>query len=250
MCKRIIGIIPARYASTRFPGKPLVDIAGKSMIQRVYEQSSKANQLDKVIVATDDDRIYNEIVKFGGHVIMTSSDHQNGTERCHEVVKSVDEVYDYAINIQGDEPFIQPEMIDALADILDGQTELGTLVKKVTDPTSLTNPNTMKVVINHADEALYFSRNCIPYVRGHDPKEWLNFHDFYKHIGIYAYRIDILKRIALLKTGKLEKAESLEQLRWLEKGFKIKIAKTKHESQGIDTPEDLLRLENLLKSEK
>jgi len=185
-------------------------------------------------------------LSFEGHVMMTDSNHLNGTERCNEVMLKLESTYDYAINIQGDEPFIKPEMIDQLASILDGHTELGTLVKLIDDPELLTNPNTMKVAFNKAHEALYFSRNCIPYVRGHDAKDWINRHDFYKHIGIYAYRSDILRTITSLKPSMLEMAESLEQLRWLENGFQIKVAMTEHESHGVDTPEDLVKLEKLM----
>lgn len=247
---KIAGIIPARYASTRFPGKPLVRIFGKTMIMRVYEQAVKSQKLDTVIVATDDQSIYDEVQNHGGTVMMTGDHHLNGTERCNEVLQKAKESYDYAINIQGDEPYIQPEMIDQLAAILDGNTELGTLVKKIDDPEALENPNTMKVVFNNNDEALYFSRNCIPHLRGIPSAEWLTHHDFYKHIGIYAYRADILEKITALPPSGLEKAESLEQLRWLENGLKIKIAKTEYESQGVDTPEDLNRLEKLNINEK
>lgn len=243
---KILGIIPARYASTRFPGKPLIDILGKTMIRRVYEQADKANKLEKVIVATDDKRIYDEVLSFGGRAMMTDENHLNGTERCYEVILKLSEAYDYAINIQGDEPFIQPEMIDELAAILDGKTELGTLVKTISDPEILTNANSMKVVLNKNDEAMYFSRSCIPFVRGVDSDEWLQKHIFYKHIGIYGYRTDILKQITSLDATKLEIAESLEQLRWLENGLKIKVAKTDFETHGIDTPDDLIKLEKLM----
>ncbi len=237
--KKIIGIIPSRYASTRFPGKPLADIGGKPMIQRVYEQASKSDSLSEVIVATDDDRIKECVLGFGGKVAMTSLSHANGTERCAEVAAA--HLADYYINIQGDEPFIHPEQIDTLAAILDGTTQLGTLVKKITDSSLLDNPNTMKVVLKKNWEALYFSRSCVPFVRDFEKGDWLDHHTFFKHIGIYAYRADILKEITKLPQGELEKAESLEQLRWLENGFTIKVAETKHETMGIDTPEDVER---------
>lgn len=236
---KIIGIIPARYASTRFPGKPLVDIAGKMMIQRVYEQASKCKSLTDVIVATDDERILNAIQGIGGKAEMTDSRYKNGTERCAEVASR--NPADYYINIQGDEPFIKPEQIDTLSSILDGQTELGTLLKKVEDPAVLTNPNNMKVVINKQGEALYFSRQCIPYLRDIPEADWVKRHTFYKHIGIYAYRTDILEQIVKLPTSTLEKAESLEQLRWLENGYSIKTALTDIETIGIDAPEDVAR---------
>ncbi|MEL6562107.1 MAG: 3-deoxy-manno-octulosonate cytidylyltransferase [Bacteroidota bacterium] len=243
---RILGIIPARFASSRFPGKPLVDILGKTMIRRVYEQAKKTKKLEQVIVATDNRRIYDEVIAFGGEAMMTDENHLNGTERCNEVVNNLADTFDYAINIQGDEPYIQPEMIDELASILDGNTELGTLVKTISDPEILTNPNSMKVVLNKKDEAMYFSRSCIPFVRGADPDQWLQKHTFYKHIGIYAYRVDILKQITDLEATSLELAESLEQLRWLENGLKIKVAKTDFETHGVDTPEDLIKLEKLM----
>lgn len=234
---RIIGIIPARYASSRFPGKPLVEIAGKTMIQRVYEQVRKSETLNDVFVATDDKRIYDEVKNFGGSVMITSTGHTNGTERCAEVAEQ--EHADYYINIQGDEPFVHPGQIDSLASILNGEVEIGTLIKRITDPLLLDRNSVMKVVINQLDEAIYFSRNCIPHVRDIDRSEWLDVHHFWKHIGIYAYRRDILQKIVKLPQGDLEKAESLEQLRWIENGYKIKIARTGHESMSIDTPEDL-----------
>lgn len=209
------------------------------MIQRVYEQASKSASLAEVIVATDDQRIRECVEGFGGKVAMTSPDHTNGTERCAEVAST--NPADYYINIQGDEPFIHPEQIDTLAAILDGDTQLGTLVKKITDPDLLTNHNTMKVVLKKNWEAIYFSRNCVPFVRDHAPEIWLDHHTFYKHIGIYAYRSDILQEITKLPQGLLEKAESLEQLRWIENGYSIKVAETQHETIGIDTPEDIER---------
>ncbi len=234
---KIIGIIPSRFGSTRFPGKPLADIKGKPMIQRVFEQAAKSSSLDQVIVATDDKRVYNCVQAFGGKVMMTQVAHLNGTERCGEVAKSYPA--DYYINIQGDEPFIHPEQIDTLAGILDGNTELGTLVKEVNDSSILDDPNEMKVALNKSFEALYFSRSCIPFVRDYDPADWLKQHNYYKHIGIYGYRSDILNEIIKLPASSLELAESLEQLRWLENGYKIKVGITEHESMGIDTPEDL-----------
>lgn len=245
---RIIGIIPARYASTRFPGKPLIDLGGKSMIQRVYEQASKCKALKEVWVATDDQHIFDAVFDFGGRVVMTNANHRNGTERCFEASQRIPKKADYIINIQGDEPFIDPTQIDALAKLLDGKTELGTLIKAIEDPTLLDNPNVMKVVFNQAMEALYFSRNCIPYIRGTQKDEWIKAHQYYKHIGIYAYRQDILERIVSLPESTLEKAESLEQLRWLEHGFTIKLAKTDIETFGIDVPEDLEKAKQYLKN--
>lgn len=244
----IIGIIPARYESSRFPGKPLVDIDGKSMIQRVYERSKACKALRRVIVATDDSRIEEAVKDFGGEVMMTRQDHRNGTERCAEVAQSVDA--DYFINIQGDEPYIHEDQIHTLVDILDGHVQLGTLVKKVEDLALLDNPNVMKVVVDHQRYAIYFSRSCIPYIRGHEKEDWLEQHRFWKHIGIYAYRKDILQEIVKLPTGVLERAESLEQLRWVEFGYPIKTASTDKEGVSIDTPEDLKRLKKYLKDGK
>lgn len=236
---RILGIIPARYASTRFPAKALADIAGKSMIQRVYEQATQASSLAEVLVATDHQLIYDHVQAFGGQVIMTSETHQSGTDRCFEALQQQGGRFDYVINVQGDEPFIQPEQIDILANCLDGQTELATLVKRFSDQEVLFSPNTAKVILNHAGEAMYFSRHPIPFLRGIDQSQWLEKHAYYQHIGIYAYRTDLLARITQLPPSSLEKAESLEQLRWLENGYRIRTAFTEYESTGIDTPEDL-----------
>jgi 3-deoxy-manno-octulosonate cytidylyltransferase (CMP-KDO synthetase) len=247
---KILGIIPARYASTRFPAKPLVDIAGKSMIQRVYEQAQQAQVLSKVVVATDDKRIYDHVLSFGGNVVMTSTEHPSGTDRCFEAYTRVWEEeqlaakdtlvpYNYVINIQGDEPFIQPEQISILADSLDGTTELATLIKQIEDETTLFNPNTPKVIFDNHYQAIYFSRQTIPYLRGVEKGQWLGLYKYYKHIGIYAYRTDILAQITQLPMALLEQAESLEQLRWLANGFKIKVAITPYDSFGIDVPDDL-----------
>jgi 3-deoxy-manno-octulosonate cytidylyltransferase (CMP-KDO synthetase) len=236
---KILGVIPARYDSTRFPGKCMVDIQGKSMVRRVYEQSCKATSLSKVFVATDDQRIYDEILSIGGNVMMTSKKHRNGTERCNEVVENVEESYDYVINIQGDEPFINPEQIDILTSCLDGDTELGTLVRHETDIEKLQSPTEMKVVLNKNMEALYFSRSIIPFVRDVKMDKWAEAHKFYLHVGIYGYRKDILNSIVKLEPTSLESTECLEQLRWLENGYKIRVAETAHESFMIDTPEDL-----------
>ncbi len=236
---KIVGIIPARFASSRFPGKPLADIAGKSMIQRVYEQAMQCNGLTQVVVATDDDRIYQHVEAFGGHVIMTSPDHQSGTDRSCEAYLSLGTPYEYIINIQGDEPFIDPLQIDTLIDCLNGETQLATLVKRIEDPQHLSSPNTVKVVMNSNQEAMYFSRSPIPYLRGVPEEEWHAKGVYYKHIGIYAYKEDILQKISRLPMSSLERLESLEQLRWLEQGYKIKTGITETDSAGIDTPEDL-----------
>ncbi len=236
---RILGIIPARYASTRFPAKPLADLGGKSMIRRVYEQAKKSKSLSKVIVATDHEEIYNHVTTFGGAVCMTSAHHASGTDRCFEVLSKETTSFDYVINLQGDEPFIAPEQIDLLASLLDGKTELATLIKRIDSIEQLVNPNLVKVVCNKNQEALYFSRSMIPYIRNQEQSEWVTHHVFFKHIGMYAYRHDILGEITRLEISSLEKAESLEQLRWLENGYKINVKETDIETIGIDTPEDL-----------
>ncbi len=236
---RILGVIPARYASTRFPAKPLADIAGKTMIQRVYEQVSKSESLSTVVVATDHPEILDHVEAFGGKVCMTGEHHASGTDRCFEALTKQESQFDYVINIQGDEPFIQPQQIDLLVSMLDGRTEIATLVKRITDNDTLFNPNVVKVVLNQLNEALYFSRSTIPHLRNVTQERWLDSYAFYKHIGMYAYRSDILKEISSLSVGVLEKAESLEQLRWLENGYRIRASETNTEASGIDTPEDL-----------
>ncbi|WP_018344649.1 3-deoxy-manno-octulosonate cytidylyltransferase [Cytophaga aurantiaca] len=239
----IAAIIPARYASTRFPGKPLVQINGKTMIQCVYDQVKSTPEIDEVIVATDDDRIETEVIRFGGKVVRTKPEHPSGTDRCYEAYQKLNKKFDFVINVQGDEPFIQPEQIRTLAAILTPDVELATLIKKIEDEETLFNPNTPKVLVNAAGEAIYFSRQTIPYLRQYpDKKDWLVNHTFFKHIGMYAYRPDILAQITQLKPSALELAESLEQLRWLESGYKIKTAVTTIETVGIDTPEDLERV--------
>lgn len=239
---KILGIIPARYASTRFPVKALADIGGKPMVQRVYEQASKSNLLSKVVIATDHDAIAKAVEGFNGNYCMTSPDHQSGTDRCQEVVEKETESFEYVINIQGDEPFIDPSQIDLLAGLLDGETELGTLVKKIDHINEVFDSNVVKCVFNAHSEAMYFSRSPIPHLRNHPKEEWLKHHDFFKHIGIYGYRIDVLNSITKLPVSGFEKAESLEQLRWLENGYKIKVAITDIQSYGVDTPEDLEKL--------
>jgi 3-deoxy-manno-octulosonate cytidylyltransferase (CMP-KDO synthetase) len=239
---KILGIIPARYASTRFPGKPLVDIAGKSMIQRVYEQAKKCIGVSEVIVATDDERIFNHVSGFGGLTVLTSAGHQSGTDRCAEVA-FVHPQYDVIVNIQGDEPFIDPEQISKLASCFnDPETQIATLVKKVKNIDELFNPNSPKVIINKLSEAIYFSRSPLPHIRGHEQQNWLNYYTYFKHIGIYGYRADILQQITKLPVSSLEKAENLEQLRWLENSYRIKVAETELETFAVDTPEDLKKL--------
>lgn len=238
---RFVAIIPARYASTRFPGKPLADMAGKPMIQRVYEQVKKA--LDEVWVATDDARIFETVESFGGKAVMTSAEHRSGTDRIQEAYSKIGGGFDVIINVQGDEPFIQPEQIEALKHCFDSKdVELATLVKpfrKEDGFDALFNPNSPKVVINKRNEAIYFSRSIVPYVRDTQHTEWLDKHVFYKHIGMYAYRSDVLAEITKLPQSSLEKAESLEQLRWIENGYRIRVGYTAVETIGIDTPEDM-----------
>lgn len=242
---KILGIVPARYASTRFPGKPLVDIAGKSMIQRVYEQAKKCVHLTEVIVATDDQRIFDHVTGFSGIAVMTSSDHQSGTDRCAEVALKHAE-YDVIINIQGDEPYIDPQQITKLISCFnDKGTQIATLIKKVQTGHELHNTNSPKVIINKQAEAIYFSRSPLPHIRGHEPQNWLQHFTYFKHIGIYGYRADILQQITKLPVSALEKAENLEQLRWIENGYKIKVAETELETYAIDTPEDLEKLSEL-----
>ncbi|NVM62865.1 3-deoxy-manno-octulosonate cytidylyltransferase (CMP-KDO synthetase) [Mucilaginibacter sp. SG538B] len=239
---KILGIIPARYASSRFPGKPLVDIGGKTMIQRVYEQAKKCRSLSEVVVATDDDRIFNHVNGFGGVAVMTGANHQSGTDRCAEVAR-LHPGYDVIINIQGDEPFIDPEQITKLtACFNDPETQLATLIKRILTEQELHNTNAPKVVINKLSEAIYFSRATLPHIRGQEPENWLEFHTFFKHIGIYGYRADILQEVTKLPVSPLEKAESLEQLRWIDNGYRIKVAETELETHAVDVPEDLEKL--------
>lgn len=247
---KFIGIIPARYASTRFPGKPLALLGGKPMIQRVYEQVKET--VDRVCVATDDERIEAAVKAFGGNVVMTSDQHRSGTDRCEEAYQKVDEPFDVIINIQGDEPFIHPEQIETIKRCFEDESvDIATLVKPFAADgdfeSTLFNPNSPKVVVNKRMEAMYFSRSIVPYIRGKKYTEWLSAHVFYKHIGMYAYRADVLKEITALPPSSLEIAESLEQLRWLENGYKIKVGITEQETIGIDTPEDLEKANLLLK---
>ncbi|WP_346696590.1 3-deoxy-manno-octulosonate cytidylyltransferase [Barnesiella viscericola] len=245
---KFIGIIPARYASTRFPGKPLADMKGKYMIQRVYEQACKV--LDRVCVATDDERIFNAVQSFGGQVVMTSDRHRSGTDRCFEAYTNLGGGEEVVINIQGDEPFIKPEQIESLIACFDSpQTQIATLVRpfEATEGyEALANPNSPKVVMNERHEALYFSRSIIPYLRGVEPEQWLSRHVYYKHIGMYGYRADVLGEITRLPQSSLELAESLEQLRWLQNGYTVKVGITTQETIGIDTPVDLQKAISLL----
>lgn len=218
------------------------------MIQRVYEQVQKATRISNVVVATDNGEIYKCVSSFKGNVCLTSEHHPSGTDRCHEALTKQQDPYDYVINVQGDEPFIDPKQIDLLASVLDGSTEIATLIKPITDSELLFNPNIVKAVVGANQKALYFSRAPIPYLRGVDQSEWINKNTYYKHIGMYAYRTDVLKKISNLPPSNLEKAESLEQLRWLENGYTIGVAVTNIETIGIDTPDDLEKAEAYLKT--
>ena len=238
---KAIGIIPSRYASTRFPGKPLVDIKGKTMIRRVYEQAQQSQALSGVFVATDDQRIADEVESFGGNVIMTSSSHPSGTDRCFEALEKLGkDKYDVVVNIQGDEPFIHPEQINKVVKSFDDKkVQIATLAHKISNSEDIRNPSIVKIARNIHGEALYFSRSAIPFIRGTKDADWTTLYPFLKHIGIYAYRSDVLEQIVKLPASSLEKAESLEQLRWLENGYSIKVEITNQESFPVDTPEDL-----------
>lgn len=239
---KLLGVVPARYGSTRFPGKPLAMIGGKTMIQRTYEQALKAS-LDAVVVATDDRRIFDEVCGFGGHALMTRPDHPSGTDRCREALDLM-EGFDAVVNIQGDEPFIAPSRIDEVAALIRrDDTAIATLAEAITDTALLDNPNVVKVVFDANGLALYFSRHPLPYVRGVDRGQWLQTTDCYRHIGLYAYKSSALRTITALPPGRLERAESLEQLRWLENGFSVRVGVTEpRPSIAIDTPQDLLSI--------
>jgi 3-deoxy-manno-octulosonate cytidylyltransferase (CMP-KDO synthetase) len=245
----ILGIIPARYASTRFPGKPLIDINGRAMILRVYDQALLAEVLDDIVVATDDERIFNHVMNEGFHVVMTSKDHHSGTDRCLEAMdkwqQQTGRSIDHVINIQGDEPFIHPGQIKKVAALLTtGNASIGTLAKSIQRREEIFNPNVVKVVFNKDMNAIYFSRCPIPYLREVNEIQWMKKHAHYKHIGIYGYRTAILRDACSLSPGMLEQLESLEQLRWLEHGLQIRIDLTGEESVAIDTPDDLLKITN------
>lgn len=240
-------IIPARYASTRFPGKPLALLGNKPVIQHVYEQTSSV--LSEVWVATDDDRIREAVKKFGGRVVMTRADHKSGTDRIEEAAEKTGTQADVVINIQGDEPFVQPSQIKTLMRLFDNaDTQIGTLGKHFENIEAVNNPNSPKIVTDKQGFALYFSRSVIPYIRGAQDNEWLSHFPFLKHLGLYAYRREVLHEITQLPQSSLEIAESLEQLRWLENGYRIRVGLTDVETVGIDTPEDLQRAEEFLKS--
>ena len=244
---KFIGIIPARYASSRFPGKPLADIGGITMIERVYRQVKK--ELDQVFVATDDDRIFDTVQSFGGKAIMTSTEHRSGTDRVNEAYHEIDTDANIIINIQGDEPFVAPEQIATIKKCFDDpDTQIATLARKYDAANGfegLFDPNKVKVIFDNNDFAIYFSRALLPYVRNYKWNEWLQHRDFYIHVGMYAYRSDVLDNVTKLPQSSLELAESLEQLRWLQNGYKIKVALTDAPTFGIDTPEDLEQAKKL-----
>ncbi len=246
---RVIGIIPARYASTRFPGKPLALLGGKSVIERVYEKVSSV--IGDCYVATDDARIFQAVESFGGRVVMTSTTHKSGTDRIAEAISKIGGDYDVVVNVQGDEPFIHREQIVTLISCFDSdETQIATLGKPFDSMSSVTNPNSPKIVVDNRGFALYFSRSVIPFVRGVAQEEWLSHYPFLKHLGLYAYRTEVLREVTRLPQSSLEKAESLEQLRWLQNGYRIRVGLTDQETVGIDTPEDLERAEKYLEELK
>ena len=244
---KFIGIIPARYASTRFPGKPLAILGGKPVIQHVYEKV--AASLEEAYVATDDQRIYDAVVAFGGKAVMTRTDHKSGTDRIEEAIEKIGGDWDVIVNVQGDEPFIQRSQIETVCRCFDdADTQIATIGKPFESMEAVENPNSPKIVLDNRGYAMYFSRSVIPFVRGVEREQWLKSYPFLKHLGLYAYRKEVLREVTQLPQSSLEKAESLEQLRWLQNGYKIKVGITNFETVGIDTPEDLKRAEEFLNS--
>lgn len=245
---KFIGIIPARYASTRFPGKPLALLGGKPVIQHVYEKVAAV--LEAAYVATDDERIYDAVKSFGGQVVMTRTDHKSGTDRIEEAIEKIGGEWDVVVNVQGDEPFVAKSQLDTICHCFDDPTtQIATLGKPFESMEAVQNPNSPKIVVDNMGFAMYFSRSVIPYVRGKEESSWLTHYPFLKHLGIYAYRKDVLRQVTQLPQSSLEIAESLEQLRWLQNSFKIKVGTTDVETVGIDTPQDLERAEEFLKSQ-
>lgn len=245
---KFIGIIPARYASTRFPGKPLALLGGKPVIQHVYEKVAAV--LEAAYVATDDERIYDVVKSFGGQVVMTRTDHKSGTDRIEEAIEKIGGEWDVVVNVQGDEPFVAKSQLDTICHCFDDPTtQIATLGKPFESMEAVQNPNSPKIVVDNMGFAMYFSRSVIPYVRGKEKSSWLTHYPFLKHLGIYAYRKDVLRQVSQLPQSSLEIAESLEQLRWLQNGFKIKVGTTDVETVGIDTPQDLERAEKFLKTQ-
>lgn len=245
---KFIGIIPARYASTRFPGKPLAMLGGKPVIQHVYEKV--AVTLEAAYVATDDERIYDTVIAFGGKAVMTRKDHKSGTDRIEEAIEKIGGDWDVIVNVQGDEPFVAESQLKTICQCFeDESTQIATLGKAFTSMDAVKNPNSPKIVVDNNGFAMYFSRSVIPFVRGKEEAEWLSHYPFLKHLGIYAYRKEVLRQVTQLPQSSLEIAESLEQLRWLQNGYKIKVGTTDVETVGIDTPEDLQRAEEFLKTQ-
>ena len=245
---KFIGIIPARYASTRFPGKPLALLGGKPVIQHVYEKVAAV--LEAAYVATDDERIYDVVKSFGGQVVMTRTDRKSGTDRIEEAIEKIGGEWDVVVNVQGDEPFVAKNQLDTICHCFDDPTtQIATLGKPFESMEAVQNPNSPKIVVDNMGFAMYFSRSVIPYVRGKEMSSWLTHYPFLKHLGIYAYRKDVLRQVTQLPQSSLEIAESLEQLRWLQNGFKIKVGTTDVETVGIDTPQDLERAEEFLKAQ-
>ena len=243
-----IAIIPARYASTRFPGKPLAKLAGKPVIEHVYEQVTKV--LSEAWVATDDKRIFDAVEAFGGKAVMTRADHKSGTDRIEEAAEKIGTEADIIVNVQGDEPFIQPSQIKTLCNLFDNpSTQIATLGKPFSSMEAVKNPNSPKIVTDNNGFALYFSRSVIPYVRGEEEAVWLDHYPYLKHLGIYAYRREVLREVTQLPQSSLEKAESLEQLRWLQNGYRIRVGITDVETVGIDTPHDLERAEKFMQQQ-
>ena len=241
---KVLGIIPARFESSRFPGKPLIDLKGKSMIQRVYEGAKKSNRLSEIIVATDDQRIYDEVIRFGGKVMMTNANHPSGTDRCAEIAKKIPDM-DVVINIQGDEPLVDYRQLEQLIDVFENpETQIATLGNSSVSVADLENPNRIKIVVNHKNQAMYFIRSAIPntnHVAGNSQS-----YPFLRHIGLYAYRADVLQKLTSLEPTLLEKTESLEQLRWMFYGFPIQVVNTEIETPNIDVPEDVEKVLHLL----
>jgi len=243
---KFIAVIPARFASSRFPGKPLAQLGGKRVIERVYEEVSKA--LDEVWVATDDRRIYGAVEGFGGKVVMTRSDHKSGTDRIAEAISIINSDCDVVVNVQGDEPFIDRSQIETVCRCFDDpHTQIATIGKYFSTMDEVNNPNSPKIILDNAGYALLFTRATVPFVRGVRPEQWLSHYPYLKHLGLYAYRTDVLRQITRLPMSTLEQVESLEQLRWLQNGYKIKVGITDVETIGIDTPDDLIRAEEFLK---
>lgn len=244
---KLLGIIPARYASTRLPGKPLADIGGKPMIQHVYERASQA--ITTVVVATDDKLIVEAVERFGGKAMMTDASHTTGTNRCLEVVDQLDEDYDVVVNIQGDEPLLEPELLTTLTECFeDPSVRMATLAVKVTSPDDLFNENRVFLVKDKNDDALYFSRSPLPHVRGEQKEDWIQHSEYFRHVGLYAYTPEALRKFAKIPPSHLEKMESLEQLRWLEAGEKIRVKTVSHGSISVDTPADLEKVRQLVKA--